>query len=174
MSQSSIPCRFDESTAAFLKAEAARDEASRTIDELKAAETTAQRERASIAARLDGLKLGLERKDASAALLAAGDSIGGLLGSVAALIGVRAGYETAVSAALGSASEAVAVAGLDVAVSAIDKGTRQRHALVMSDGVGGVVITRTGANRAPAALSLPGNAAWNASGKTAASLSALR
>lgn len=37
---------------------------------------------------------------------------------MAALIGVRAGYETAVSAALGSASEAVAVAGLDVAVSA--------------------------------------------------------
>lgn len=50
--------------------------------------------------------------------------------------------------------------GIDLSetgLSAIDKGTRQRHALVMSDGVGGVVITRTGANRAPAALSLPGN-----------------
>ena len=41
--------------------------------------------------------------------------------------------------------------------SAIEKGARQRHALVMSDGVGGVVITRTGARRAPAALTLPGN-----------------
>ncbi|HEV2501600.1 MAG TPA: Mu P family protein [Mesorhizobium sp.] len=42
--------------------------------------------------------------------------------------------------------------------SAIEKGARQRHALVMSDGVGGVVITRTGAKRAPADLALPGNA----------------
>ncbi|MDU8362870.1 hypothetical protein, partial [Pseudomonas syringae group sp. J309-1] len=40
--------------------------------------------------------------------------------------------------------------------SAIEKGARQRHALVMSDGVGGVVITRTGAKRAPADLTLPG------------------
>ena len=52
-----------------------------------------------VAARLDGLALGLERKDASAALLAAGESIGGLLGSVAALVAVQPGYETAVSAA---------------------------------------------------------------------------
>lgn len=42
--------------------------------------------------------------------------------------------------------------------AAIEKGARQRHALVTSDGVGGVVITRTGARRAPAALTLPGNA----------------
>ncbi|WP_054310845.1 phage baseplate assembly protein [Mesorhizobium sp. 1M-11] len=42
--------------------------------------------------------------------------------------------------------------------AAIEKGARQRHALVMSDGVGGIVITRTGARRAPAALTLPGNA----------------
>lgn len=41
--------------------------------------------------------------------------------------------------------------------SAIEKGARQRHALVMSDGVGGIVITRTGAKRAPAGLTLPGN-----------------
>lgn len=41
---------------------------------------------------------------------------------------------------------------------AIEKGARQRHALVMSDGVGGVVITRTGKTRAPAAITLPGNA----------------
>ena len=41
---------------------------------------------------------------------------------------------------------------------AIEKGARQRHALVMSDGVGGIVITRTGKNRAPADISLPGNA----------------
>ncbi|MDR6102800.1 prophage tail gpP-like protein [Agrobacterium larrymoorei] len=41
--------------------------------------------------------------------------------------------------------------------SAIEKGARSRHALVLSDGVGGVVITRTGATRAPAHIVLPGN-----------------
>ncbi len=104
--------------AAYEKASEAVEGIGASIADTRRDEQKAQTERAALAARLDGLALGLERKDASAALLAAGDSIGGLLGSVAALIGVRAGYETAVSAALGSASEAVAVAGLDVAVSA--------------------------------------------------------
>lgn len=40
---------------------------------------------------------------------------------------------------------------------AIEKHARQRHALVMSDGVGGVVVTRSGQARAPAGLTLPGN-----------------
>ena len=44
----------------------------------------------------------------------------GLLGSVAALLSVRAGYETAVAAALGSAADAVAVADVGAAVGAID------------------------------------------------------
>ncbi|MDL2401247.1 phage baseplate assembly protein [Rhizobium mayense] len=50
--------------------------------------------------------------------------------------------------------------GLDLgetAFTAIEKGSRARHALVLSDGVGNIVITRTGAKRAPADLSLPGN-----------------
>ena len=88
------------------------------IADVRAAEAKAQTERASLAARLDALALGLDRKDASAALLAAGEAVGGLLGSVATLIGVRPGYETAVSAALGSAADAVAVAGLDAALGA--------------------------------------------------------
>lgn len=45
----------------------------------------------------------------------------------------------------------------ETAFSAIEKGARSRHALVLSDGVGGIVITRTGKTRAPAALTLPGN-----------------
>ena len=132
----------------YEKAEAARDEASRTIDELKAAETTAQRERASIAARLDGLKLGLERKDASAALLAASDRVGGVLGSVAALVGVEAGYETAVSAALGNAAEAVAVAGLDAAVDAFGH--------LKTDDLGRVGLLLGGAPDGEDAASWPG------------------
>jgi prophage tail gpP-like protein len=50
--------------------------------------------------------------------------------------------------------------GLDLAetaFSAIEKGARSRHALVLSDGVGGLVITRTGSKRAPADITLPGN-----------------
>ena len=64
----------------------------------------------ALAARKDALELGLNRKDGAGALLAATDSVSGLLGSVAALLSVRAGYETAVAAALGSAADAVAVA----------------------------------------------------------------
>jgi prophage tail gpP-like protein len=57
--------------------------------------------------------------------------------------------------------DAFARYGIDLsetAFSAIEKGSRERNALVLSDGVGGVVITRTGKTRAPAGLSLPGNA----------------
>ncbi len=63
--------------------------------------------------------MGLNRKDGAGALLAATDSVSGLLGSVAALLGVRTGYETAVAAALGSAADAVAVTDADAAVGAI-------------------------------------------------------
>ena len=57
----------------------------------------------SLLARKDALEIGLARKDGAGALLAATDDVSGLLGSVAALLSVRSGYETAVAAALGSA-----------------------------------------------------------------------
>lgn len=50
--------------------------------------------------------------------------------------------------------------GIDMAetgLSALEKGARQRQVLLLSDGVGGLVITRTGDRRAPADLNLPGN-----------------
>lgn len=50
--------------------------------------------------------------------------------------------------------------GIDMAetgLSALEKGARQRQVLLLSDGVGGLVITRTGDRRAPADLTLPGN-----------------
>jgi chromosome segregation protein len=79
----------------------------------------AERERAALAARKDALELGLSRKDGAGALLAASDQVSGLLGSVAALLTVRTGYEAAVAAALGSAADAVAVTHADAAVDAI-------------------------------------------------------
>ncbi len=81
--------------------------------------TAAERERSSLAARKEALELGLNRKDGAGALLAATDSVSGLLGSVAALLSVRQGYESAVAAALGSAADAVAVTDVDAALGAI-------------------------------------------------------
>ena len=65
---------------AYEKAAEAVERIQSVIADVQRAEQKAQTERASLAARLEGLALGLERKDASAALLAAAESIGGLLG----------------------------------------------------------------------------------------------
>ncbi|MDP3967150.1 MAG: chromosome segregation protein SMC, partial [Nocardioides sp.] len=81
----------------------------------------AQRERAALTARKEALELGLQRRDGAAALLAASEEVSGLLGSVAALVSVRHGYEAAVAAALGSAADAVVVDGLDAAVGALGR-----------------------------------------------------
>jgi len=81
----------------------------------------AERRQAGLSARKEALEQGLARKDGAGALLAATDEISGLLGSVAALMNVRAGFETAVAAALGSAADAVAVDHLDTAVTAMEK-----------------------------------------------------
>ncbi len=80
---------------------------------------SAERERAALAARKEALELGLSPKDGAGALLATTGTVSGLLGSVAALLSVRPGYEAAVAAALGSAADAVAVSDADAAVGAI-------------------------------------------------------
>jgi chromosome segregation protein len=87
----------------------------------KAREEAAQadRDRSGLQARTEALELGLNRKDGAGALLAASDSVSGLLGSVAAVLTVDPGYEAAIAAALGSAADAVAVTDGDAAVSAI-------------------------------------------------------
>ncbi len=79
----------------------------------------AERERGVLAARKEALELGLNRKDGAGALLATSGSVSGLLGSVAALLSVRTGYEAAIAAALGSAADAVAVRDVDSAIDAI-------------------------------------------------------
>ncbi len=79
----------------------------------------ADRDRAGLVARRDALELGLNRKDGAGALLAATDTVSGLMGSVAALLSVKHGYEAAVAAALGTAADAVVVTGADAAVEAI-------------------------------------------------------
>lgn len=80
----------------------------------------AERDRTALTARRDALELGLNRKDGAGALLAATEELSGLLGSVAAVLTVRAGCEAAVAAALGAAADAVVVTGADAALAAID------------------------------------------------------
>ncbi len=102
--------------------EAASSELGDIEDRLAKARDEAQqadRDRASLLARRDALEIGLNRKDGAAALLAATDAVSGLLGSVAALLSVRSGFETAVAGALGSAADAVAVRDADAAVDAL-------------------------------------------------------
>ena len=91
------------------------DRLAKTREEAQAAE----RDRGALAARKEALELGLNRKDGAGALLAASESVSGLLGSVAALLTVDAGHEVAVAAALGSAADAVAVEDVDAALGAI-------------------------------------------------------
>jgi chromosome segregation protein len=106
----------------------------------KAREEAAQadRDRSGLQARVEALGLGLNRKDGVGALLAASDSVSGLLGSVAAVLTVHAGYETAIAAALGSAADAVAVADGSAALSAIDHlktGDLGRAGMLLGGGV---------------------------------------
>jgi chromosome segregation protein len=104
----------------YEKAEELRAEAQERLEQAKAEENTLAAKRAALAARVEGLKLGLERGGAEEALLATSEQLDGLLGQVAALISVPKGYELAISTALGAASDAVAVVGLDNAVASFE------------------------------------------------------
>ena len=108
-----LDSRHEEAVAAFEEVAARRRQ-------LRESETTAAQERAALAARVDALGVGLQRKDAAAALLAEGSPTTGLLGSLPALLRVEPGHETAVAAALGTIADAVAVEGLDAAFAAVE------------------------------------------------------
>lgn len=99
---------------------AALDDIEERLAKIREEAQQADRDKAGLTARKEALELGLSRKDGAGALLAASDTVSGLLGSVAALVTVRSGYEGAVAAALGAAADAVAVTDADSAVAAID------------------------------------------------------
>ncbi|HEY3513527.1 MAG TPA: chromosome segregation protein SMC, partial [Kribbella sp.] len=100
-------------------AQAVLDELDERLAKLRAEERDAERERTGLTARKEALELGLNRKDGAGALLAASEQVNGLMGSVAALLSVRTGYETAIAAALGEAADAVAVTHTDAALHAV-------------------------------------------------------
>ncbi|SKC78612.1 chromosome segregation protein SMC [Krasilnikoviella flava] len=98
-------------------ATAALAEAQEAVRDLETRAAEAERDRATWSARVEALELSLDRKDGAGALLA--DAAPGVLGSVAALLGVEPGYEDAVTAALGPVADAVAVRDIDAAVDAL-------------------------------------------------------
>jgi chromosome segregation protein len=105
------------------------------VAELQSAERSAERQVASLRARIDALSMGLERKD-GAAWLTRNHSGAGLLGPIAKLVKVRSGYEAALAAVLGSAADALAAESLGAArtaVTALKEADGGRAALVLGD-----------------------------------------
>ncbi len=97
----------------------ALDDLTERLAKLREESAQADRDRGALAARREALEVGLDRRDGAGALLAADARVSGLLGSAAALLTVRPGYEAAIAAALGSAADAVVVHDADAAVTAI-------------------------------------------------------
>ena len=105
------------------------------VTELQAAERGAERQVASLRARIEALSVGLDRKD-GAAWLQKNHSGAGLFGSVAKLLKVRPGYEVAVAAVLGAAADAVAAENFGAArsaVAALKEADGGRAAIVLGD-----------------------------------------
>ncbi|NHA69789.1 chromosome segregation protein SMC, partial [Phycicoccus flavus] len=89
------------------------------IVSLQGQERDAERDRASAQARLGALEMSLRRKDGAATLLEAADEAHGVIGAVSSLLHVTGGHEAAVAAALGWASEALAVGSAGSAAAAL-------------------------------------------------------
>ncbi|MFN8077029.1 MAG: chromosome segregation protein SMC [Kineosporiaceae bacterium] len=135
------------------RVEAAREEAAAH----ERAEREAERDRDTWTARREALELGLRRKDGGGAVLAAATRLSGVLGSVAALVQVEAGYENAVAAALGLAADAVLVEDHGSALAAVE------HLREADAGRAALLVTRSSAGgpsgpRPP----LPAGARWAA------------
>ncbi len=140
--------------AEYEAAEGVLEDLEERLAKVRAEERDAERERTGLAARKEALELGLNRKDGAGALLAASEQINGLMGSVAALLTVRNGFETAVSAALGEAADAVAVRHADAAVRAV--GHLKEHDL----GRAGLLLGDAPADDEPSWPVLPGWAVY--------------
>ncbi|URM99888.1 chromosome segregation protein SMC [Actinomadura madurae] len=97
-------------------------EARAAVASARSADQGAQKKVTALQARIEALNLTLaSAADGGEALLAAGadGTLDGVLGTVASLLNVRPGYETAIAAALGNAAEAIAVGSLDTAEAAL-------------------------------------------------------
>ena len=105
------------------------------VAELQSAERAAERHVASLMARIDALAIGLERRD-GAAWLVENRSGAGLSGTIAKLVRVHTGYETALAAVLGPAADALAAddaRAAAAAVAALKEADGGRAAIVLAD-----------------------------------------
>ena len=105
------------------------------VAELQAGERAAEREVASLQARIEALSVGLDRKD-GAAWLQENHGDAGLFGSIAHLVKVRSGHEAAVAVVLGAAADAVAAENFGAArdaVAALRQSDGGRAAIVLGD-----------------------------------------
>ncbi|WP_046321984.1 chromosome segregation protein SMC, partial [Mycobacterium sp. UM_Kg1] len=127
--------------------------ADQRVAELQAAERAAERQVASLHARIEALSMGLERRD-GAAWLATNHSDPGLFGSIAKLVKVRSGYEAALAAVLGSAADALAAENAGAARSAL-------NALKDADGGRAAIVLGDWPLSAPEqGAALPDGALW--------------
>jgi chromosome segregation protein len=136
------------------QATAVLSEVTARVAEVRATERRASAERAALAARKQALEEGIgaiqRGAEASAVLLADPVLAGEVLGTVADLLTVADGAQEAVTAALGGAADAVAVAGLDAAVMIL------RELRTADAGSAGLVIVGDDGSRAPELSYPPG------------------
>ena len=141
--------------AAYERAAVRLAAAESEIEQLVTREREAERDRSSASARIGALELSLRRKDGAATLLAAADDDHAIVGTVATLLHVTGGHEAAVSAALGWASEALAVPSAEHAARAIES---------LRDADGGRASLLVGATASPTDPAtwprLDGSAVW--------------
>uniref|UniRef100_UPI0025D3D6D7 chromosome segregation SMC family protein n=1 Tax=Lapillicoccus sp. TaxID=1909287 RepID=UPI0025D3D6D7 len=125
------------------------------VEELRDAERAADRDRQSGTARVEALGLSLSRKDGAAALLAGDVEVHRIAGSVASLLQVEPGHESAVAAALGWVADALAVDGVGAAAAAL--ATLRRD----DAGRAGMLVSETATPVDPTSWpALPAGARW--------------
>ncbi|MFM8598410.1 MAG: chromosome segregation protein SMC, partial [Mycobacterium sp.] len=122
------------------------------VTELQTAERAAERQVASLRARIEALAVGLDRRD-GAAWLVENHSGAGLLGTVATLVKVQPGYETALAEVLGAVADAVAADDFGAVRSAM-------RALKEADGGRAAIVLADWPSPARSAAPLPDGARW--------------
>ncbi|MDH6197256.1 chromosome segregation protein [Mycobacterium frederiksbergense] len=88
------------------------------VAELQAAERAAERQVASLQARIDALSVSLDRRD-GAAWLQNNHSGAGIFGSIGEFLKVQQGHEVAVATVLGAAADALAAENFGAAAAAV-------------------------------------------------------
>ncbi|NDI24847.1 MAG: chromosome segregation protein SMC, partial [Actinobacteria bacterium] len=138
--ESSLDAEFEKHKSAL---EGSKKRRENLADQLAKAE----RERSGLQAKVDALRQATLHKDGSGALLTNDKGIP-IRGSVASLISVEAGWESAVSAALGQISDALVVPELSDAIAALT--------LLKSSASGSAELLVVTGNQEPP-INIPGN-----------------